>query len=341
MKTIAFFNNKGGVGKTTLAYHLAHMFAHLDIPTICFDLDPQANLTSAFLKEEELEPLWAPIDGGETILGAVMPILHGLGDIRRPEIREIEERLWLLPGHLGLSRFEDKLSQEWPKVNDGDPAAARVETSFYRLMKQAGEAQGAKLGLIDVGPNLGAINRAALISADYLVIPLAADLFSLQGLRNLGPTVRMWRQQWQDRRRAVQQMDIPVPGAAMMPLGYVILQHEVRLDRPVKAFQRWFDRIPGVYEQAVVIGDEVKLDEVPTEVSSEDDSNCLANLRNYRSLMPLAQDARKPMFMLKAADGAIGGHGRLVQDCFADFRVLAAKIWDKVNASDPVATDAV
>lgn len=332
MKTIAFFNNKGGVGKTTLVYHLAHMFAHLDIPTVCFDLDPQANLTSAFLREGELEELWAPTDGGDTVLGSITPILQGLGDIAPPKTREIDRNLWLLPGHLGLSRFEDKLSQEWPKVNDGDPAAARVETAFYRTMKQAGDSLGAELGLIDVGPNLGAINRAALISADYLVIPLAADLFSLQGLRNLGPTVRMWRNQWQVRLVAVRDMGIPVPSAKMTPLGYVVLQHEVRLDRPVKAFQRWFARIPTAYARAVIAGEEVNLDELASEEHVGDDRHCLANLRNYRSLMPLAQDARKPMFMLKAADGAIGGHARLVQHCFEDFLALATKIWNKVQA---------
>jgi cellulose biosynthesis protein BcsQ len=46
MITIALFNNKGGVGKTTLVYHLAHMFSRIGYPTVAVDLDPQANLTS-------------------------------------------------------------------------------------------------------------------------------------------------------------------------------------------------------------------------------------------------------------------------------------------------------
>ena len=50
MITIALFNNKGGVGKTTLAYHLAHMFRRLDYSVLAVDLDPQANLTSAFFR---------------------------------------------------------------------------------------------------------------------------------------------------------------------------------------------------------------------------------------------------------------------------------------------------
>ena len=54
MKTIAFFNNKGAVGKTTLVYHLAWMFADMGHAVVAADLDPQSNLTSMFLDEERL-----------------------------------------------------------------------------------------------------------------------------------------------------------------------------------------------------------------------------------------------------------------------------------------------
>ena len=54
---IAFFNNKGGVGKTSLVYHVAHMLANLDFRVVATDLDPQANLSAAFLDDEQLELL--------------------------------------------------------------------------------------------------------------------------------------------------------------------------------------------------------------------------------------------------------------------------------------------
>ena len=55
---IAFFNNKGGVGKTTLVYHLSWAFADLGRHILAVDLDPQANLTASFLNEDQLEELW-------------------------------------------------------------------------------------------------------------------------------------------------------------------------------------------------------------------------------------------------------------------------------------------
>lgn len=59
------------------------------------------------------------------------------------------------------------------------------------------------------------------------------------------------------------------------------------------------------------------------------DPNMLAELKHYRSRMPMAQDARKPMFLLKPADGAIGAHAQAVQDCFREFRKLVEMIGEQ------------
>ena len=86
MKTVAFFNNKGGVGKTSLVYHLAWMFADHGIKTLAVDLDPQANLTAMFLDEERLESLWPDDEHPDTVYGAIRPILRGTGDIAPPPL---------------------------------------------------------------------------------------------------------------------------------------------------------------------------------------------------------------------------------------------------------------
>ena len=55
---LTFFTNKGGVGKTSLVYHLSWMYAELGYNVLAADLDPQANLTSMFLEDEDLETIW-------------------------------------------------------------------------------------------------------------------------------------------------------------------------------------------------------------------------------------------------------------------------------------------
>jgi cellulose biosynthesis protein BcsQ len=323
MTTIAFFNNKGGVGKTSLVYHLAWMYAELGINTLAVDLDPQSNLTAMFLTPERLEELW-PDDPAQrqSILRSVRPFVRGIGDVVAPHVEQVDSRIGLVVGDLALSTFEDRLSGAWPRSMDRQEDAFRILSAFHRLMLMAEQQADASIALIDVGPNLGAINRAALIAADWVVTPLAPDMFSIQGLRNLGPTLADWRREWAERlQRRPADPDLSLPAGTMQPGGYVVMQTGMRLDRPVKAYDRWVSRIPMEYSLAM-LGRE--LDPPITKV--EEDPSCLGVMRHYHSLMPLAQDARKPMFYLRAGDGAIGAHLEAVQRCHADFQGLARHI---------------
>ncbi len=320
MKAIAFFNNKGGVGKTTLLYHLGWMFSELGVRTVAVDLDPQSNLTSMFLSEERLEELEAGSPTGRTIVAALAPLLdEGTGDVREPHLERLSDNLALVPGDLGLAGMEDELSSQWSDSLDGKPKAFRITTALHRVVQLAASSFSAELALLDVGPNLGALNRCALIAADDLAIPLVPDLFSLQGLRNLGPTLRNWRKAWARRLEDAPSTVTELPQGKMAPAGYIVMQHAVRQSRPVKAYLRWADRIPGEYRSAM---------NLPAEpgMSLELDPNCLAQIKHYRSLMPLAMEAGKPIFQLTPADGAIGAHGAAVADCRRDFKRLARRL---------------
>ncbi|MFO1205451.1 MAG: AAA family ATPase [Burkholderiales bacterium] len=329
MKTIAFFNNKGGVGKTTLVYHLASMMAERGETVVAVDLDPQANLTSMFLTEDALEVLWPNGEHPKTIFGALRPIIRGVGDVQSPHVEQINVRLGLVVGDLALSTFEDKLSDAWPRCHNRDESAFRTMTAFYRGVRQAAMHFGATWILIDVGPNLGAINRAALIASERVVIPLGPDLFSLQGLRNLGPSLRTWRASWTELRGKSPDPGLDLPAGKIEPLGYVVMQHGMRENRPPKAYQRWIDRFPAAYRESV-------LDEPPSStLSAGEDPYCLAMLKHYRSLMPMAMEARKPVFVLKPADGAIGAHGEAVRNAYGDFLRLAQRIAERSGAVLP------
>lgn len=326
-KVIAFFNNKGGVGKTSLVYHLAWMFADLGVRVVAADMDPQANLSAEFLNDEELEGIWDGTDKPNTVFGCLQPIIKGTGDIADPRTSSIDDSLELLAGDLRLSGFEDELSGQWPDCLEGRERAFRVMSALWRIMQKASERHNADVILMDLGPNLGAINRAALISADYVVVPLSPDLFSLQGLRNLGPTLREWRKAWNARIEKKPPVELELPKGEMQPVGYIVQQHSIRLDRPAKAYERWIAQIPEVYRKAV-LGQDVPSDHIK---SLTDDEHCLALIKHYRSLMPLAQEARKPIFHLKPADGAIGAHMQGVTGAFQDFSKLAKRIADKTG----------
>jgi len=112
----------------------------------------------------------------------------------------------------------------------------------------------------------------------------------------------------------------------MKPLGYLVRQHSVRLSRPVTAYDKWVNRMPAVYHEAV-------LQDSTTAATPSQDGECLATLKHYRSLIPMGQEARKPIFHLTSADGAIGSHAQAVQQAYNDFKQLAETLLQRMEAA--------
>lgn len=326
--TLTFFNNKGGVGKTSLVYHLAWMLSKMGNRVLVCDLDPQANLTTGFLDDERLYGILSHDSRGKprTIYRCVKPLTQ-VGDILEASLVPINSNLALIPGDIALSEFEDSLSKEWPESLSSNPFRSfRILSAFWTVMQTSAHKIDASMILVDVGPNLGAINRSALLATDCVVIPLGADLFSLRGLQNLGPALERWREEWRVRVERWANPEFSLPEGSMQPIGYVVQQHGIRLSRPIQAYDRWVNRIPEAYARMVLGSPDQDYPTTPSE-----DQNCLGTIKHYRSLVPLAQDARKPIFDLTSADGAIGGHSAAVSRAYDDFNLLAKIIGSKAR----------
>lgn len=322
MKTITFFNNKGGVGKTTTVYHVAWMLSEMGIRSIVIDLDPQSNLTSMFLSADRLEAVYEA-EEPSTVLKAIEPVISG-EPYEPVHIEEITENLGLILGDLALSTFEDKLSDAWLKCLDGDIYSFRMMSLFNTILNDAATRFQAEYALVDVGPNLGAINRAVLLSSDYMVIPVASDLFSLQGIKNIGTTLDTWKRQWDNRlEQKPDKVKFGIPVGNIKPAGYIVMQYSAKESRPVQSYLRWANRIPQVFGKYVS-------GEIPSpECTVENDSYCIALLKHYRSLAPMSMEVHKPIFLLKPADGAIGAHLYAVKKSYEEFRTLVAAIIER------------
>jgi chromosome partitioning protein len=175
--------------------------------------------------------------------------------------------------------------------------------------------------LIDVGPNLGAINRSALLAADKVLMPLAADLFSLRGLTNLGPKFRDWRDRWNirqpDRRSGRSEDD--APHGLMEPLGYVVMQPRMRDGQPGRAHAKWMEDIPIVFATQVLNEDRPAKGDRPHQVGT---------IRDYGGLMAAAYRVNKPGFSLMARDGATAD---AIKSCDEDFDNLARAIIERLG----------
>lgn len=337
MKSLVFFNNKGGVGKTTLTFNLAHSLARLGLRVVVIDYDPQCNISAIFLDDSDLFELWEPSRPGpglaRTVTDCLDLVRRGKGEVLAPELQPVADGLWLLPGHLALSRFEQTLAEEFAKTLATDnERALDVTTAMDLLSNLAAEQVGADLLILDVGPSLGALNRSALLACDQVILPVAPDLFSLQGLRNVGPTLRDWRRDWSMvRERGLRgKPQEHLSSHEFLPLGYMVQQHLARADRPVAGYARWAQLIPEEYRRHV-------LDQAPEAraIPFEQDEHCLALIPHYASLVPIAQEAHKPIFDLKQADGISGGQIQSVARCRENFTKIARKLVARIGVELP------
>ena len=326
---LTFFNNARGVGKTALAYHLAVMLSRGGVRVLVCDWDPQARLTAAFLGESVLEGLWtwAAPDRIVTVFRAIQPLFSG-GELAAPLVRSLMPDLGILPGDPALAVLEEPLQQRWLRSGavGSSAEALRSVAGLWQAAQAGAEAMEADLVLADVGPGFNALNRCALCSSDFIVIPVTAELFSLQALRHLGPPVREWRESWKRLRAECDAPAADLPSGAMEVIGYLFQEHAVGPQRASGACRRWAEQLPEAYRTSI-------LGESPAEglPLPFDDPFCLAVLKPFLSLTSMAEEARKPIFDLTLADGAMGGHAQVVQMADRDFRAVAATIRARIG----------
>ena len=207
-------------------------------------LDPQANLSSIFLSNKRLQEIYENKNSGTTISESINPSIRKISDIKPVHIESINNYIGLIPGDLSLSLFEDKLSRSWENCLNRDKNAFVTTTSFFKIISEANQRSNADFNIINIGPNFGAINRAILIAADYVIVPMAVDLFSLQGLKSLGNRLDVWHSEWHERYTKNPEPALLLPSAKMKPLGYIVMQYGIKeKKRPKLAKEPQYGRI--------------------------------------------------------------------------------------------------
>ncbi|MDI4659036.1 ParA family protein [Xanthobacter autotrophicus] len=312
-KIISIFNNKGGVGKTTYMYHVAHLLAERGKKILTVDCDSQCNLTAYSLSDAEIRRAWTP--DGNSIFRNVEPVYQTIGDIRKrapSKVIHAKGDLYIVPGDLRLSNFEDRLGDTWNSAKGGSEPDIRAQSAIHRYIQWAAEKIDANLVLIDLGPNLGALNRAVLASSDYFITPVAPDLFSIQGTENLGNKLVSWRSEWDQVNKSwndnisSKDMDLSIPSGAPTYLGYVIQQHNIR-SNPTGMTAGWQiygnQLVPAIMTN--IVDKLIPLNQV---IEWEDRDYKLGQIPNLHSLVPYSMDARKPIFYCNGSDGLKGAH---------------------------------
>jgi len=290
MKKIALFNHKGGVGKTTLTVNIADALADMGKRVLLVDADPQCNLTSFYLDEPKLEALLggSDADGADsTIWSAIKPVVSGRGDIAPVELWNVGgKNTSLYPGDVLLSMYEEELPQAWTECFARKTRGYDVMTALSRAVAVAAASVDADIVIYDVGPNVGALNRAVLLDCDAFITPVASDLFSLRALSTVGVSVARWIRDWKTIRDLA---DPALRGSLLtgMPafMGYVSSAYKVHTGRnAANPHLDWEKRIaPRVRDRIVADLRAVDASLVPHG------GNKIGGIKHFNSLAPAGQ----------------------------------------------------
>jgi len=248
-KKLLFANNKGGVGKTTLAFNCAVSFAKKGYKTVLVDLDPQCNLSRLALgdtfyektlfsssEKDVYDVLKGVIEGGSDVDMSVgfLPVSAG------------GENLSLLKGSVRLSLYENVLVTAYGQAAAGERLGYFQTSAIDRFLRERGLQDEIDIFVIDTSPSLSLLNRIIFLGSDYFVVPMMPDAFSVQGVENLGSVFEGWKQNWKNTAKALSgdtENKLVLSGDGLF-IGYIVNSYNVYGKQPIKDHRHWIGEIP-------------------------------------------------------------------------------------------------
>lgn len=308
-----------------MTVNLADAFCDLSKSVLLVDADPQCNLTSFYIDEADLEKLLGDSDdkdSASTIWSAIKPVVVGRGGVKEIAHWQVASRkLYILPGDVLLSDYEEELPTAWTDSFVRKTRGYDVMTALSRLVNAVAERVGADIVMYDMGPNVGALNRAILLDCDYFVTPVAADLFSLRALTTVGRSVAKWATDWATIRGMASDEDrAALPLGMPHYLGYVTSAYKVgRGAKATEAHTGWEKNIGPRVRYRVI--DTLRK---ANEALATPGASKLGGIRNFHTLAPEAQ--RHGVAIGKLRGLVNSGQNDHVEEARDEFSTLAREL---------------
>jgi chromosome partitioning protein len=220
---IAVTNQKGGVGKTTTAVNLSFYLAKAGRTVLLIDFDPQGNATSGLGVDKA------------NLKSSVLGVMDGSTSIADVTINLKFKNLSLVPA--------------LPELANAEPGLAALADRFTRLKSAIGAVQGDyDYIIIDVPPSLGLLTVNALTAAKYVLLPVQAEFYALEGLGQLLETMQLVRQKL---------------NPTLELIGVLVTMYDVRTTLSAQVYEEVAKHFPGkVFETKIPRN--VRLAEAPS-----------------------------------------------------------------------------
>jgi cellulose biosynthesis protein BcsQ len=340
VRSIALFNHKGGVSKTTTAFNLGWMLAEKGHRTLLVDADPQCNLTGIVLGYKgptELENLYKT-EPDRNLWAGLLPAF----DSRPVEIKGVEaidvpgrDGLFLLPGHIRTAEYEVTLgiAQE---LSGSIQTLQNLPGSLRFLLEKTAARMQCDFVLVDMSPGLGSINQNLFVTSDYFVVPTMPDFFSVMAIDSLARVLPRW-QKWAKSAYGLdflRNAAYPFPEPHTQFVGTVIQKYRPRGGAPASAFQGWIDQLDTRVETDLIPALEASSMLLSSDRYARGDLGpgySLATIPDFNSLIAKSQRAQTPIYALTADQ--IGQKGTVLAQTVRareNFRKQFSDLADKV-----------
>lgn len=330
---LTIYNHKGGVGKTTLTVNIAAALAEMGHKVLLVDTDPQCNLTSYLIADDEVDDLLdhSGDESGSTIWSALKPVADEMGDVRT--VCPIEtgiDGVRLIPGDIRMSEFEESLGDSWTACIKRKMGGFRATCAISTLVSQISQNDTFDYVFYDTGPNIGPLNRVLLLGTDFFIVPVACDLFSMRALGTLGQSIKKWIVDWQTIL-ALAPDDVPLLSGRPRFLGYI--------PQRFKVYGQTISQVPSNYLRQVekrMYSDVIAvLRALDGSLAPEKLSEAkLGQVQDFATAVQIAQHQGVPISQIK------GGNASHRQDAWLAFYGIAQTIEERVMALHrPARTD--
>jgi cellulose biosynthesis protein BcsQ len=322
-KRIAVFNHKGGVGKTTLTVNIAAALARLGKRVLLIDSDPQCNLTSYLIDPEVVDDYLDSSETaeGRTVWSAIRPVAEGTGEVKL--VKPIEtpvSRLFLIPGDIVLSKYEEDLHASWGECFQRRVRGFRGVSALSVLVNWASATHEIDFVFYDSGPNIGPLNRSILLDCDFFIVPAACDGFSVRAFRTLGRTLYDWMKNWSMAAALAPDDVYLLPGQPVF-IGHIIQRFREYAEQPAAAYRAFIPRIERRIASDVV---NVLRELNPNLAPLPSTQYRLGQVKDFGRRAPEAQLQGVPIWKV--------GNANESANAWASFETIAQKIIERTNA---------